>query len=482
MANVNRFITYELPEKKTYDYIKLYEGPSQSGYFSLSSSISYTYGTKATEFTLDTETWYKIRFYDSVEDCYSPYTQSVLGGTYDTREMLAAIGNSFDGAGYAAVADFYLLTRSDATTIPSANVAKSLRIARAYIDLVTGDQTPYKFARDWSTDTTRRKYNAELELTKTGEIYLAAALCYQDLADDRTLAATLVTVSGFTGPSSLIPSGVINKDTITPSGGLTVSQDGMQFSVGSTSISMDANAISAAEYNLNKELTVAKFNQDKELTYASWNLEKDLKMLQINMTLMEATSNRYLKEAEFFNNLATRYALRADTIMNTFKPTHIPMRYGETQRAQKFLSPGDIFSFAIANVDTLITTSVLDFTIADLTGLGGSMNGVHASLESVIVDSVDGQKVFPSVNQSRLIQMVLNVNGVAYYLDDWTTYQGVTYEGKNGTTGEKQGFTLSYDTGYANDYTTIRWNFTAAEGGFNLSNTDTITLSYIVEV
>src|SRR5574343_134403 len=478
MASVNRFITYELPAEKTYNYIKLYESTSETGSFSLTSSISYTYGTKATQFTLDTTKWYKIKFYDSTSDSYSPFTQAVYGERYDERELLAAVGNSFDGAGYASLSDFYTITRSSSTTIPASSVMNGLRVGRAFIDLVTGDQTPYRFSRYWGPDTTRRKYNAELELIKTAEVYFSAALCYQDLSDDRTLQATAVITIP---PSDLVPQIDLSGINISPVSGLIVDETGLAFSIGNTSINMDGNAVSAANFNLQKELMIAKYNQEKELNYATWNMNK-------NLQYMEALSNRYLKEAEFFNNLAIRYATRADSIMETFKPSHVPIRYGETTRRQKFLDPGDIFSFAIANVDTLVTTTILDFVIADITGLGGAINDAGyqltaANMVSNAVDGAFGVAVVPMQNQSTIVQAQLNINGVVYWLDDWTPISTQTVTaGKNGTTGEKLGFSLQWSPDSGDSISVyLEWNYTQANGGFNLTNSDNITLSYIVE-
>lgn len=460
MSIVKRFISYQIPDSSAYNQIIVYDSATETGAYSLVESLAYVYPTRATEYdSIDTTKWYKIRFYDSVNAVYSPYSQAFFGGQYDNETPFACITTTFDGGGFATVSGFYNVTNIDNTQVPVGDVATALRTARAYIDLITNDQSPYKYSRDWNTDISKRKYNAQIELIRSSEIYFAAALVYQDMADDRTLAGLSGTISTLTIPADL------DASTIVPYSAVTPSTTAGNISIGQTSISdsTTADAVEAARFNLEKQLSVARYNNEKNLAFAEYNDKRQV--------------NRYIQEAEFFTRLSVTYATKADALINLFKPTNIPVTYGLSLTRQKFLSPTSIFAYTTTGT----STTVFSTNVAGLTGLGDDINGVSYALSAanMVANSVNGVlglDVYPTESATTLIDATLVVNGVTYWLDDWTDHTGVVGAGKAGTTGGVAGFSINFNTGAM--YIELKWNFTLANGGFDLVAGDDVTLTY----
>lgn len=461
MATVTRFITYQIPDNSDYNQLLIFDSTTETGTYSLLDTLNYSYPNRATEYTaINTEKWYKIRFYDSANGEYSPYSDAFFGGEADQNEPFAAITSTFDGVGFATASGFYQTTGLNNVQVDINDVKDALKTAKGYIDLITDDTSPYKYSRDHGTDVTRRKYNAQLELMRKAEIYFAAALVYQDMADDRVMMGLSGSISTVTVPSDL------TADAISPSGFLTVSGNAQSFSVGQTSITEPQNSdqIDVARFNVDKQLMIARYNNEKNLAFATY--------------LDDRQTNRYQNEGNFFAATSQRYAIRADALMELFKPSSISMRYGLRLKDHKFIDPGDIYTFSYTN---LSTESAFVTNVADLTGLGSSFSGGYfllnaSGMAANTVNGVTGVAVYPLESLTTLVDARLVVNGVTYWLDDWTDHTATLTAGKAGSTGTSGGFSLDYNTGVSS--VEIQWNFQASRGGFDITNTDDITFTY----
>lgn len=452
MATVTRFITYKIPEKSDYTSLLIYSSTTESGTYTLDDTLAYSYPTRATEYaSLDTTKWYKIRFANSTE--YSPYSVPFFGGSYDDREQFAAITTTFDGAGFASVSGFYSVTNLSTAQVEVADAAEALGTARAYIDLVTDDNSPYRFRRDWGNDITRRKYNASIEITKKAEIYFAASLVYQDIADDKMMISISGNLIPITTPVDLLVG------DISPSGFLVAPSTSKNISVGQTSIQDKTvqDQVEIARFNLEKTLQLQKYNNEKNLAFASF--------------LDGRQADKILKEANFLYQVARTYASKADALIDLIKPSTIQIRYGETKTRQ-FMNIGDIWSFA--NSSSGSSDPVFTENIAELTGLGSSLHTLY-SLNSVTVNGTASQSVVPMQSATLMLNSSLIINGVTYFLDSWTDSTGIKV-GKAGTSNGTAGYSLDV----ASTYAKIIWNNTAANGGFDLVAGDNITLTYWV--
>lgn len=568
MAIVKRFIAYALPEDLDSDKLQLWEATTEDGSYSLSQSVNYSYAARATEFDdLDTAKWYKIRFRNSDDGTNSAYSDVFPGDGADIREPFAAVTTTFDSARYSTASDFYGITNLNSGLVSTSDVIAGLKTAKAYIDIITDDMSPIRYSRDWGTDITRRKYNAQMELVKQCEVYLAAALIYKDLSDDRVMigiSGTPIALTSLSEPSDISPSGLLTAPTDLVISGtvvatdVTLSSSGIvstdltltsdivasgateSISVGRTSITRgagaDATSVSAAEFNvkkdidvydhnddkkakinehndnklineadwnfkkdlesskhanseqlriaafnLEKDLTVARHNDNLYLEYAKFNSEKSLRYTGMlderNIALEEYRYNRYAREAEIFDNMSVSYATKADLLLNSFRPTSINLRYGEDISRSKFLNPTDIFNFSITN---LSTETVFVLNAADFTGLGDDFNTSGCIVDATFmkdnqVEGVSGVAVEPLESRTTLVDSTLLVNGVNYHLDEWVDNNGVTQAGvtEAGTSG---GYRLSFDTGV--NAVSMEWLYNAAAGGFDLTATDAVTFNF----
>ena len=532
MALVTRFITYELPNLATYDQLLLYESTTESGTFSLDQTLSYQYLTRATEVdNLNTDKWYKIRFYDTVNALYSPYSDVFYGGHYDDKEPFACVTSTFDGAGFATASGFYTTTRLKTEQVSVGLVKDALKTARAYVDVTLDDVSPYKYSIFVDTDNAKRKYNANIEITRKVEIYFAAALIYHDMADDQVMVglsgsftslsvqADLTAdtdVSGVvdvSGVADITADADLDPRAIDPTGYMPASgYIAATISIGQTTIGDQEryDAVDAARFNVDKDLNIAKFNQEKELDVARFNVEKELNLSRFNQEkelsiarfnqekgLSVAQHNiqknleyaRYLDArevarqqalADFLYGISKSYAAKADALMNVIRPSTVRLRYNEIYSLQRFVNPADgIFPFAAAI--PIVSVPTFNENTATLTGLGASFSGVFYALSAANmannpVNGVSGQAVFPLESATSLIASNLVVNGVTYYLDDWTDHNGVVLAGAAGAISGAAGYSLSYDTG--DDFVEIEWNYTDGAGGFDIDNTDLIVLTY----
>jgi len=158
-----------------------------------------------------------------------------------------------------------------------------------------------------------------------------------------------------------------------------------------------------------------------------------------------------LSIAEFLNTQSTRYNTQATALLASILPTSVSLIYnGEVQAKMT-----DLYTFS----GTMSGDSgdSLTFLTEDLTGSGGSMNDVWLDLSATLLTTAG------IIEDSYIL-----VNGVQYSIDSWIDTLGVTHG--SGTSG----FSLDVQTSTHK----IRWNYTTANSGFDLTNPDEVFLKY----
>lgn len=171
---------------------------------------------------------------------------------------------------------------------------------------------------------------------------------------------------------------------------------------------------------------------------------------QTSLTLDEPTTN--INIANFLDNQAQRYNAQAAQLLSTILPTTVPLLYNGELKVTWL----DVYSFSGAMGSSSAEASV-SLESETLTGAGGSMNDSWHNLTSILLTTT------AIIEDSYLL-----VNGVQYSLDSWINSEGTTVGSGD------DGFSLDVQTSTHK----IRWNNTAANGGFDLENADTIELKY----
>lgn len=377
MSQISAVFLYGIPEDAGTNIVRILESTTETGTYSIVASLKYLYGQKATEYTsADNTKWYKIQFFNSVSNVAGAISDPVYGGDYDKSKPFVAISTSFDGAGYATVAELMAESHLNSTDVSISDCMKALKTSRAFLDLVTNSQGVDKFIRYFDKDIARRKYNAYIELLKQCEIKLALSLIYKDLADDYVMQTVR---KGLTSTNSI--------------------------SVGQTSLQQD--------------------------------------------------DPNSLKLAEFLDTQSSRYSSMALSLVQTLLPTSIDLSYSENT---KKMTPVEWTTFAGAFIGGS-TQETLELETLVLTGNGLAMNGSYFTFTGKTpVDTV-----------SSMSDAVLVVNGINYPIESFIDIDGTVRTIGSANTG----FVVSL-----NGDPKIQWNYTTANGGFDLNDTDQIQFRY----
>lgn len=180
-------ITFSLPEDSNSDYLYIYSATTENGTYSLATSVAYEYGTTKYEYdSLSDSSWYKIRFYNSSDNEYGPYSDPVYGGDFEAAAPFLAVSSTTDGANYATSTDVYRYSHLTTQDVSDSEVSRALKQARARIDYRTAEMGLSRF-EVFDSDTAKRKYNATLRLIKEAEINIALSVIYTNLSDDLIL-------------------------------------------------------------------------------------------------------------------------------------------------------------------------------------------------------------------------------------------------------------------------------------------------------
>jgi hypothetical protein len=193
---------------------------------------------------------------------------------------------------------------------------------------------------------------------------------------------------------------------------------------------------------------------DDEIVRKIREQKKKFQSISIGQTsLSQQESDSDISIAEFLDTQAQRYNVQANGLLQTIMPASVPVSYGASSFGRfRFVHPGDLYSWS--GTISSSTGTGADFQTETLTGSGGSMNDTWYDITATLVD------VSSILSDSYLI-----VNGVQYNLDSYIL-----------TTGVETG---SGDSGFSLDAAgKIRWNYTTANGGFDLTDSDVIQLKY----
>lgn len=184
MTTQSAVIAFSLPEDANSDYMYIYSSSTEDGSYSLATSVSYEYGTTKYEYdSLNDTLWYKIRFYNSSDNEFGPYSDPVYGGDFEAAAPFLAVSTTTDGANYANATDVYRYSHLTSEDVSISEVSRALKSARARIDYRTAEMGLSRF-EIFDTETARRKYNATLRLIKEAEINIALSVIYTNLSDD----------------------------------------------------------------------------------------------------------------------------------------------------------------------------------------------------------------------------------------------------------------------------------------------------------
>lgn len=219
MATQSGVLKFALPEDTDSDQLLIYSSATRNGTYSLADTVAYSYGDSTYEYdSLDDTTWYKIKFNNSVDGEAGPISDPVYGGNFSNASPFLAVSTGTDGANYATTQDVFeysTLTTDDVTT---ARVSQALRRARAVIDLKTAALNLDRFTRTFTTEVSRKKFNASLRIVREAEINIALGNIYRGLADDLIMKRMRETLSGSADESTAVS---IGQTSLAQGAGLT---------------------------------------------------------------------------------------------------------------------------------------------------------------------------------------------------------------------------------------------------------------------
>jgi len=226
MATKHAVFTFALPEDPDSNFLRIYDADTETGaYTQVGVDITYDYGTISYEFEdLNESKWYKIQFYESVDDQLGPLSEAVDGANFSDRgSLFLAISTSTDGANYASTDDVYEYSGLLTTDVESTRVSQALRRSRSIIDLRTAEMGLDRFLNTFSTSVSRKKYNASLRVLKEAEICFALSMVYSGLSDDKIM-------EGIRGENAVIENVSIGESSISQDTGAMGSRSYTYFS------------------------------------------------------------------------------------------------------------------------------------------------------------------------------------------------------------------------------------------------------------
>jgi hypothetical protein len=187
MAIQSAIFSFGLPEDIDTDQLLIYSSSSETGTYTLDSTVAYEYGESFYEYdSLNDTLWYKIQFNNSVDSESGPISEAVYGGNFAKAGPFLAVSTTYDGANYATTRDVYEYSGLTVTDVSSTKVSQALKFARSIIDYRTAEMSIDRYAL-FDNDVARRKYNATLQMIKLAEIHIATGHLYRTMLDDRIL-------------------------------------------------------------------------------------------------------------------------------------------------------------------------------------------------------------------------------------------------------------------------------------------------------
>jgi hypothetical protein len=208
MATVNATFVFGLPEDIDTDQLLIYTSATETGTYTLDSTVPYVYGTSTYELAdADDLTWYKIQFNNSITSKLGPLSEPVYGGNFDQTKPFLAVSTGSDGANYATQEDVYRYAGLTPQDVSRARVSQALRRARAIVDFRTAELNLERFTMTFDTDPARKKFNATMLIVREAEINIALGNVYRGMADDKI-------VESMTDPTKTKPSVSIGSTSI----------------------------------------------------------------------------------------------------------------------------------------------------------------------------------------------------------------------------------------------------------------------------
>lgn len=191
MATYSGNLTFTLPFDIDCDQVLVYTAATESGSYTLASTEDYSYPDKYINYVIDDTIWYKIAFHNSEDGRSTPQSDAISGSGFLYTKPLAAFSDRNDGAPFASVEDVYRISHLTEDNVSRTEITYAISVARAYIDNIMSTTGLDRYNFIWDDSPSRRKYNANILLTKEVEINLATSIVYRNLADDAILKNTI---------------------------------------------------------------------------------------------------------------------------------------------------------------------------------------------------------------------------------------------------------------------------------------------------
>lgn len=217
MATQSAVFSFALPEDENSNQLLIYSATTETGTYSLDTTVTYEYGEVTYEYdSLDDTKWYKIKFNNSTDAEAGPLSDAVYGGDFSKASPFLAVSTGTDGAHYATTQDVYDYSNLTTSDVSRDRVSQALRRARAVIDLRTYDLDLDRFTNEFESHVARKKFNANLRIVREAEINIALSNVYRGLADNLVISKMRDQLAGTDNAFSSVS---IGNTTINESGG-----------------------------------------------------------------------------------------------------------------------------------------------------------------------------------------------------------------------------------------------------------------------
>lgn len=183
MATYSGYLLTGIPDNPNADQLLVASGLTSSGAFTLDNTLSYTYPTKTTPYSINESRWYKVAFKQASNSWQTPYSEAIDGAQILKNIPQLAITSTYDGISYSTPQDVYDRANLTIADTPINDVNYAISVARSFIDLRMSTLSVNRYST-FSQNVAQKKFNGLLKLLKDVEINFALSLIYKNLADD----------------------------------------------------------------------------------------------------------------------------------------------------------------------------------------------------------------------------------------------------------------------------------------------------------
>ena len=189
MAEYKGFLVTGVPVDTTSDQLLVQSSATISGVYTLDNTLTYSYGSRTTEYTIDEDKYYKVAFNSTENSAATPYSEPKAGSVILETAPILQISSLNDGVPFSTSDDVYARGNLTSSDVSESDVDYALVISRAFIDLRLNNIHPDLY-NAYNNEVKYRKYNALLRLIKDVEINYSLSILYRHLADDKIMENT----------------------------------------------------------------------------------------------------------------------------------------------------------------------------------------------------------------------------------------------------------------------------------------------------